>query len=367
MKFKKIIVENILRVINLYVQTKDIDPNKITFISLESKVLNNDLKMIREHLPGHYDVTEVLYCFEKNNLFQSFGYMLNMIKQIWHINQSHLVIINDNNFVVSKFKKPGVTVLQVWHANGAIKKFGNCVHREYKIVNYDYVLANSEAWIEPYAQSFGVEQHNIKVTGLPKVDVLSDESMLEEMSAEFYQRYPMYQDKKILLYAPTFRGNIFKGFSVVDLDVEALLNALGEEYLLVYKPHPLVSDREWNSNSKMINMKDEDLYTLFSVSEMLISDYSSIVFDYSLLKKPMVFYAPDLDEYHKGVGYFIGATELPGKLASTPTELVELILSANTQSVEKFSDKYFKYKDGQNITRTMELIEKIMNNSIKNI
>ena len=82
----------------------------------------------------------VLTHFEKNILWMNFLYFLNTIKQIFVINTSALGIINDNNYVISNFKRKGVTVLQVWHAAGAIKKFGKVIKREYPIANYDYVI-----------------------------------------------------------------------------------------------------------------------------------------------------------------------------------------------------------------------------------
>ena len=90
--------------------------------------------------------------------------------------------------------------------------------------------------------------------------------------------------KKLCLYAPTFRGNIIDGFKIKSFDFEKVESMLSDEYLFLYKFHPLLGDVKVTS-SKAINVNEEDLYTLFTVSDCLISDYSSILFDYSLLNK----------------------------------------------------------------------------------
>ena len=85
------------------------------------------------------------------------------------INTSHIVLINDNNYVVSHYKRQVVKVIEVWHATGAIKKFGNAIKRQYPINNYDYVIANSDYWVEPYSLAFSVDKNNVLVTGMPRV------------------------------------------------------------------------------------------------------------------------------------------------------------------------------------------------------
>ena len=99
--------------------------------------------------------------------------MLNCFRQLYEINTSKLIILNDNNFVVTKFKRKGTYVLQTWHACGAIKKFGNqLTTRQYPVKNYDVVLANSSYWTQAYSEAFGVKQEQIAITGMPRVDVL---------------------------------------------------------------------------------------------------------------------------------------------------------------------------------------------------
>lgn len=366
MKIKRIILDIILGIINVIVKVFPIKDNQITFISLESNVLESDLLLLYESLQKEkqYQLVCVLTKFDKNTLWTNFLYMLNTMKQIYYINRSKVVIINDNNYVISRFKRKGVQVLQVWHATGAIKKFGNVIQREYPIANYDYVLANSEYWKEPYSKAFSVEPDQVKVLGMPRVDHLLQESYIHTTRIRLFSKYPYLQDKKIILYAPTFRGNIYQGFKAVDFDGEALVNELGKEYVLLYKHHPLLKDIAISNHPQIFNMFIEDTHDLFTISDYLISDFSSIIFDYSLLQKPMIFFVPDKEEYLENLGCFVDYDTMPGVICKNIPEVKQALLEEHSQQITEFRDRYFTYQDGKNTERVTAFINEIMKNAI---
>ena len=154
MGIKKIIINIILKIANIFVLRCSIKQGQIAFISLESNQLESDLELIYQELKkeNKYSLKMVLINYNKKSLINNFLYMLNCIKQIYVINTSKVVLITDNNYVISNFKRPGVKVIQVWHATGAIKKFGNAIKREYPIKNYDYVIVNDN--VEDAANAF---------------------------------------------------------------------------------------------------------------------------------------------------------------------------------------------------------------------
>lgn len=358
MKWKRVLLSIALSIVNSIANLRPIKSDKITMISLEGVELKDDLLIIKNELQGKYQIKEVLYEFKENTILTSIGYFLNCLKQAWHISDSKLVLLSDNNFAVSKYKRPGVKVVQVWHANGAVKKFGNEIDRRYKIANYDYVLANSEYWKPIYAKAFGVKENQVKVTGLPKIDRLYDLQNIVQMKEEFYNKYPQCRNKKILLYAPTFRGNIYDGIESVADNMTQVVENLGDEYILLHKAHPLVENRISCDASKELDVSHEELYQLLVVSDILISDYSSIIFDYSLLKKPIILYAPDLQEYKGDIGLSVKYDELPGHICSNIDEMIEVISAEPSIKEEKL--RYFDYGDGMNIRRVTKLIEEIM-------
>ena len=301
----------VVDVLTFYVHPKK---NRITFISLTQSELSGDFKLIDKQLrhENKYDIHYILLKFEKN-LWGDFKYFLNCLKQLVEIKKSSLVILNDNNYVISHMKPTNVKVLQVWHACGAVKKFGNQIKRQYPVRNYDYVLCNAEYWKEPYSQAFGVNTNQVLVTGMPRIDTLLNRNERDE----FFLKYPELKDKKLCLYAPTFRGNIIDGFKIQSFDFTKV-----KDYVVLYKFHPLLGDIQCNGG---VNMNKEDLYTLMQVSDCLISDYSSVIFDYSLLNKPMISYIPDVKEYKHNIGLNIDFDDFPGPVCTDEDQLVKAL------------------------------------------
>jgi len=163
MGLQKLILNIILGFLNIFVKRFKIKENQVAFVSLESKYLDSDMKLIYDVLKQdkQLNLKKVVIEYDQQGIKQNFLYMLNCIQQLFVINTSKVVIIRDNNYVVSTFKREGVNVIQVWHACGAIKKFGNALARKYPIKNYDYVIANSSYWKKPYSEAFSVKEENV--------------------------------------------------------------------------------------------------------------------------------------------------------------------------------------------------------------
>jgi CDP-ribitol ribitolphosphotransferase len=276
--------------------------------------------------------------------------------------KSALVILNDNNYVISMHKPKDLKVLQVWHACGAVKKFGNQIAREYRIQNYSAVLSCSNAWKPAFSQAFGLEQEQVVSTGLARTDVLFNQEEMNARLKAFYEKYPSLQGKKLILYAPTFRGNIVKGMYLHPFDYDKLLDQLDDSWVLLYKYHPLLHMKN-EEHERAVDVGKEDLYTLMAASSLLISDYSSVIFDYSLLDKPMIAYVPDVDEYQTSIGLNMDFEEFPGPVLREESQLAQKILEQGKGYDKKrqaFQKKYMPHIDGQNTKRIIELIDTLM-------
>lgn len=362
MGLKKMILTIILKIMNIFVSMRPINAHQIAFVSLESTVLESDLKLIYEEIKDHdYQIKTVLIHFDENTLWNNFLYLLNTLKQIVVINTSKVVIINDNNFVISNFKRKGVTVIQVWHAAGAVKKFGNAIKREYPIRNYDYVIANSPFWKKPFSEAFGVREDQVLVTGMPRVDHLNDPEYIKQTRQRLFERYPSLKGKRILLYAPTFRGNIYVGFCAVDFDALKIIEKLDENTVLLYRYHPLMKYAALPDHERIINMNHEATHDLFTIADGLISDFSSIIFDFSLLDKEIYYFVPDLDEYVRDLGTFVDyRKDMAGIICMNEDELIAALQSPYDVDIKAFSEKFFTYRDGCNTKRVAALIQRIM-------
>ena len=190
------------------------------------------------------------------------------------------------------------------------------------------------------------------------------ENYLKSSKDKLLAKYPILKGKKIILYAPTFRGNIYQGFSMLPFDGEKLINSFDENTFLLYKLHPLLKHVELPQHPRIIDMFDEETHELFALSDVLISDFSSIVFDYAILNKPMYFYMPDLNDYLKDVGCYVSVDLLPGKICKNINELIQGIQNHEVGNLESFKNMFFEYQDGKNIKRVVNLIYDILKKSL---
>lgn len=344
----------IVNILTFFIRRK---PNRITFISLTSDTLTSDFKRIDDQLrkSGKYDIHYNLIRFEQN-ILGDFQYFLNCLKQLVEMKKSALVILNDNNYIVSTQKPKGCKVLQIWHACGAVKKFGNEIKRQYPIHNYDYVISNADYWKPVFARSFDVKEEKVITTGMPRLDIL-----LEKKETTFFERYPQCKNRRLVLYAPTFRGNIIDGFEMIVPDISKM--DIPSDTLILYKFHPLLGDKKLEGE-QCINMNEEDLYELMHVSDILVSDYSSVFFDWSLLNKPYISYIPDIDTYRESIGLNIDyENDFPGPICHDETELsraLHIDMTIYQDQQRQFKEKYMKYDDGHNTERVVQLIEHIL-------
>lgn len=363
MGLQKKILHFVLSICYCFVKLLPQNKKRVVFVSLTSDRLQDDFQCIYQELINdeHIQVRSILFKY-KPTLLHAFLYFMNCIYQVFVINTAKVVVIHDNNYVISNFKMNRVKVIQIWHACGAVKKFGNDIHREYKIQNYDYVISTSLKWRQIYARSFKVDEQNVLPLGMARTDVLFKEDALSSLNKQLLDKYPTWKDKRILLYAPTFRGNIVKGMSYVDIDVDNILQQLDEDVLFVYKMHPLLGDITLSSHERCINASHENLYALMSVSSCLISDYSSIIYDYCILSKPILLFVPDVKEYEATTGLNESFYELPLTLCKKEDELVLQLksLRKDEKIYQQMKDTYFTYQDGCSAKRIAQFIRQII-------
>ena len=125
-------------------------------------------------------------------------------------------------------------------------------------------------------------------------------------------RLKIPKDKKIILYAPTWRENKFYNKEAykftTEMDFDEMHDQLSDEYILIVKFHYLVKDKsiDWSKYDDFIIECDEewDIQELYLISDIMITDYSSVLFDYAILKRPMIYFTYDIDEYTKNVRSF---------------------------------------------------------------
>jgi len=372
MKIKSVILKMILSLFYPFSKLQKVHPDRITFISLEHDYLSKDFKLIYDQLQdkrfGKYEIKMALFKFEPSFL-GNIKYGFACIRQLFLIQSSRLVILDFNNFVISNFQhKQDVKVLQLWHATGALKQFGNSVDRDYVIKNYDYSIVNSYFFKSIYAKAFNMYEDQIMVTGIPDNDKNFDSVVIKQNKARLLKEYPQLAHKKVITYAPTFRGRIGTEFKEVAIDLKQLRQELGDKYIIIYKPHPLISNSIYKDDPNVLFIEDESVSAIFSVTDLLVTDYSAITIDWMAFDKPTVAYVPDLDNYAHKPGLNINyETDFPGPVVRDENQLAGAIKSANSDADQKkrqqFTNKVYEFMDGKATQRVAEFVRSIVSPS----
>lgn len=339
--------------------------NRVTLLSPHNASFNDSLGEIRRELEdrGEYEFNLI-----SHKDFSSIPSAVSFFtKKAYLLATSRYVFMNDNFMPLGylNFRKETV-VVQLWHAEGAFKKFGLDIDQPEAIRKREiaankklsFVICSGEGVKDIYASAFGVEKEQVLPLGSPRADVLLNSKNAAELRAAFEEKYLACKGKKIVLYAPTFRDDpeCDKKF-LSHFDAKLFNEKLGSDYALLVRLHPQI-----HGNMSLEGAVDVTDYPsvneLTLISDILITDYSSICMDFVLLNKPCVFFAPDLQEYaSRRPFYFDYASGVPGETAENTVELVEKIKAAGIcDSAQLFKKKNLGSVDGKSTKRILDYI-----------
>jgi len=234
----------------------------------------------------------------------------------------------------------------------------------YEARNWDYLISPNVYSSEIFKSAFRFNKKIIE-SGYPRNDILQKEHSQEELD-KMKEMFSIPLEKKVLLYAPTWRDDQFykKGKYKFDLelDLHKLRKGLGDEYVVILRMHYLVAENFDLSPYKGFAYdfsNYEDIRELYLISDMLITDYSSVFFDYGNLKRPMIFFVYDIETYRDKLRgfYFDFEKTAPGPLVKTTEEVIESVhnLKESIPS-QKFNDFYNKFcylEDGKAAKRVV--------------
>lgn len=344
-----------------------VKPNKVLFLSRQSDELSLDFSMLRDELRREMPDIEIrAIC---NRLDDSgsglLGFAADTLRSMYHLASSSVCVLDAYWPAVSMLKhKKQLTVIQMWHALGKIKKSGYqtldkesgrsavmarllCMHR-----NYDYIIAGGKAWNPYYCQSFDTTEDKLVNIGLPRLDYLLKTEEKNRRAA--VQAYPQLEEKQVILYAPTFRRNI-------ELKWEDLLNEIDfSKYILIIKGHP---NQEITASGEGVLLCPEfKAVELLAVCDYLITDYSAIAIEGAALNKKTYYYLYDYEEYTEKNGINVNPFEsMPGCAFKDARSLIESLESGeyNLQALKEYRAKYLPEEPG---TSTEKLARLVINN-----
>ncbi len=339
--------------------------NRVVLLSPHNASFNDSLGEIRAELErrGGYDVAYISHA--------DFASVLKAVmfftRKAFLLATAKYVFMNDNFMPLGYLNfRSDTVIIQLWHAEGAFKKFGLDIDQPSDIrarelaanKKLSYVACSSTGVVDIYASAFGVDKSKVLPIGSLRADVLLRSTDADKLRQEFEEKYPECKGKKIVLYAPTFRDD-------PELDAQFLSHfnygefkkALGDTHCLLVRLHPQIhGTARIDGAVDVTDVKNVNDLTL--ISDVLITDYSSICMDFVLLDKPCVFFVPDLDGYAScRPFYFDYRSYVPGEIAESTDELIAAVRDAgDCKRAEDFKKINLDMVDGKSLERLFEII-----------
>lgn len=359
----------VLKFIYLFLKILPIQ-NKIVFISRQTDKPSLDFRMLKKEIENiDYDIKIVFVTKKmKKNLKDGITSLRSMFTQMYHLATSKVCVTDGYNIPISVLNhKKQLKVFQIWHSLGAIKKFGYQsldTPKKKKIAkifnmhkNYDYITCGSKEMIKYFSKSFGYNKKYFYPIGLPRIDYLLKQTKINRK--KIYLKYPKLKNKKIILYTPTFRDNN-------NYKINELIEAIDlKKYVLIIKTHPNM-DYEINYKENVYSCDEFTSLQLLSISNYVITDYSAISIEASVLEKPVYLYVYDLKEYNKNPGINTNLQEdFPNYVFENPKKLYKCLSQENYNAdiIKKYKNKYVPNSKG---TTTKELAKFIIEKGLKN-
>lgn len=371
--FTKVLIKILLHIFWIF----PIRKKRITLLNRLSFTYGDNLKYICEFIHSHYaqmyqivfpvktgeqvPYADILTC--KPFSFKYFRYLLS----------SSVIITNSVGVAYLPIRK-GQIVINTWHGGGPYKKTGLAVYNNFwmRLENKmndsvtAYMLSSCEYFTKYEAPALGIKADKCVPSGMPRNDVFFQTNL--NLRHKVCSLLNLTDSEKIVLYAPTYRGsewcgkkNVFKS----DVDYERLLRVLertfGQKWRFALRLHPGLKDVQIEDSSILNVTSYPDMQELLYAADAVITDYSSLMWDFSLTGRPCFLYAPDIDEYEHTRGFYMPSSQWPYPIAHNNDELerniAEFDLADYQKAVKQHHVDCGSYEQGNACETIMKLIE----------
>ncbi|MBQ6654668.1 MAG: CDP-glycerol glycerophosphotransferase family protein [Erysipelotrichaceae bacterium] len=363
------LIKGMLKVFRLF----PVVSNRVIFQSFSGRQYSDSPKAVSDYLRSHYpSELEMIWAFRDPDRYD---YLKNegiitvrykSLRYLYYALTCRVYVDNVEHWSILRFR-PGQQVINTWHGGGTFKQVGadrrdiGELEKEHvieKMDEVDWFVSTSRAFSEQTLRGSFHYRHEILECGMPRNDRLisGDESGNEELRKRLG-----LNGKKAVLYAPTFRNSL--SAAVCDLDenrlVEALSERFGGQWQLLVRWHYYLEDAAKPSLGRSVD-DETDMQQLLMISDVLVSDYSSCIWDYSILKKPCFLYAPDLKIYQQERTFYSDPSLWPAILAESNEQLAESIRNYDEGSYLRKVEEYHRLTGIRESGEAAETIGKLI-------
>lgn len=372
--YLKWILIRVLRFLNHIFYVFPVNKRRIYFTSYRGMGLCCNpyyiYRYMSEHYPGKYE-----YVWEvRHGAIEEDGYIRvkpNTIKAAYY-KMTSAVLYSNIGFGSSFPKRKEQIYVNTWHGGGAYKKVGMDLKEEQHPVNQkinklcasevDYFVSCSEKFTEYLSGAKQIAKGKFLPSGMPRNDIFfqQDELFKRQLRDKICEQYKMPKDRKIVLYAPTYRDVTHKDTEV--LDVSRVLAALGQrfggEWQMCVRAHHFTRPEDIEET---VNVSEYlDMQELLLIADVLITDYSSCMWDFAQTKKPGFLFVPDLEQYKGERDFYTSVDSWPYTYAINNDELRMTILDYSEESGKEKIMRHLQslksYEDGKACERVVDAI-----------
>lgn len=342
--------------------------NRIAFISMHNENFRDSLGCVYHYLKEKNRYDFVLITREDLSLKKPLALFKFFFQKARELATSKYVFLNDNFMPLGYLNFSDETVVtQLWHGEGAFKKIGLDIPQPESVrkreiacaEKTDYLICSSKNLISMYSEAFGIPEEKILPLGAPRADYILTKENALKAKENFLKLYPQAKGKKVMLYAPTFRDERQQDEKLLDsFDGARLLREFGNEYEIFIRLHPQVHSSTASFEGITDVTEYEDVRELLLATDVLITDYSSICMDFSLLERKTVFYCPDLEWYRQRRDFYIDyEKDIPGPMAKNTDELIEALrMPFDREKNDRFRKYNFDFTDTLSTKRVADTI-----------
>ncbi|MGL4007827.1 CDP-glycerol glycerophosphotransferase family protein [Staphylococcus nepalensis] len=380
--------KNIMHYANLY-KTIKVDENHILYQVRDGQSMTDSPYAIFKYLMEHQAYQKYIHIWvvasqkmqkaysKKFNKYKNVKFIVKESDDYLHYLAKCKYLINNATFPTYFTKKPNQVYVNTWHGT-PLKSMGldikdNLLESQNTIRNFlssDYIISPNQHTTDIFKKAFKLEELNddaILEIGYPRIDATlkaQSETVIQKLKKQGLKM----TNAPILLCSPTWRGHTVSTPEDNIEEMEEMIEVLNKktDYQVLLKVHPFIYRKaEGNKKLKKYLVNDTfDTNELLSIVDLLVTDYSSIFFDYLVTNKPIIFYTPDYEDYEENRGFYLPVDSLPGPSVHSIETLVDTvnhqqnILTQYNDNYRAYQQKFANYDDGH---VTERVVNKVFN------
>ena len=314
----------LLRFLNRAFAFLPIRRRRVVLATARNEQLEGNLLHLYRAIQSQHPELELRLLLEpyRYGLRGKLAYLIRLARGMYYLQTARLFVVDNAYFPIHvAAHRPETTVVQVWHAAGALKRFGldapalhEPTERRFLHRNYDYVVVGGDAARQPYADALRTPASQVLALGSPRTDFFFDRPAMADARQRLLDAHPQLVGRKVVLYAPTFRGRGEAKRASPCFDAARLRAKLSDGHALVLKAHPNLDPLATpTAGYDVVIDPGAEINEVFTVADILVTDYSSSIFEWALLGRPLVLLVPDLEQYAADPGLYLDyRTELIG-------------------------------------------------------